>query len=57
MDEYIFRVVAQLLAELDGINKSAVVFVIGATNRLVFFKDVTKRKKLNSKPFPTDPIW
>jgi peroxin-6 len=28
-----FRVVSQLLAELDGINKSAVVFVIGATNR------------------------
>ncbi len=27
------RVVSQLLAELDGINKSAVVFVIGATNR------------------------
>jgi len=27
------RVVAQLLAELDGINKTAVVFVIGATNR------------------------
>jgi len=25
--------VSQLLAELDGINKSAVVFVIGATNR------------------------
>jgi peroxin-6 len=29
----ISRVVSQLLAELDGINKSAVVFVIGATNR------------------------
>ena len=27
------RVVSQLLAELDGINKSALVFVIGATNR------------------------
>lgn len=30
---YFSRVVSQLLAELDGINQSAVVFVIGATNR------------------------
>lgn len=28
-----FRVVSQLLAELDGLNKSCDVFVIGATNR------------------------
>lgn len=27
------RVVSQLLAELDGLNKSCDVFVIGATNR------------------------
>ena len=30
---YIFRVVSQLLAELDGLNKASDVFVIGATNR------------------------
>jgi len=29
----IYRVVSQLLAELDGLNKSSDVFVIGATNR------------------------
>ena len=28
-----FRVVSQLLAELDGLNKACDVFVIGATNR------------------------
>ena len=28
-----FRVVSQLLAELDGLHKSCDVFVIGATNR------------------------
>lgn len=28
-----FRVVSQLLAELDGIQTKGVVFVIGATNR------------------------
>ncbi|XP_022240130.1 peroxisome assembly factor 2-like [Limulus polyphemus] len=28
-----FRVVSQLLAELDGLHKAAEVFVIGATNR------------------------
>ena len=28
-----FRVVSQLLAELDGLHKSSDVFVIGATNR------------------------
>ena len=27
------RVVSQLLAELDGVDKSAVVFVVAATNR------------------------
>jgi len=27
------RVVSQLLAEIDGLNKSTDVFVIGATNR------------------------
>lgn len=27
------RVVSQLLAELDGLNKKSEVFVIGATNR------------------------
>ena len=27
------RVVSQLLAELDGLNKASDVFVIGATNR------------------------
>jgi peroxin-6 len=27
------RVVSQLLAELDGLNSSADVFVVGATNR------------------------
>lgn len=30
---FFFRVVSQLLAELDGLHKSADVFVIGATNR------------------------
>ena len=29
----VFRVVSQLLAELDGLHKSCDVFVIGATNR------------------------
>ena len=27
------RIVAQFLTELDGINKSGLIFVIGATNR------------------------
>ncbi len=30
---FFYSVVSQLLAELDGINKLAVVFVVGATNR------------------------
>jgi len=30
---FVFRVVSQLLAEIDGLNKSTNVFVIGATNR------------------------
>ena len=33
MLQYIYRVVSQLLAELDGLHKSSDVFVIGATNR------------------------
>ena len=28
-----YRVVSQLLAEIDGLNKSTDVFVVGATNR------------------------
>jgi len=31
--QWMFRVVSQLLAEIDGLNKSTDVFVIGATNR------------------------
>jgi len=30
---YVYRVVSQLLAEIDGLNKSTDVFVVGATNR------------------------